>query len=230
MHMSLRIFPNLLVYAGCAHVTCLSTCAHAGLLEFCICICAASKKLINICRVKQCLLPFCLPKLNIVFVRTTHMLGVILRHCFKSGCFAPLFLPGIKNRNIHALWMYFPSRKCGVLGAWHWLRIITWPPLSDHYWLAPVVHCEEKLFWQDPGAQRSCWKLGEGHCQWNQESSGGLESWHHQGCELRGAGIRPPSYSKWSNGWRTVEENERGTGEDNDAEQRHTEHVSWSQA
>jgi len=32
----------------------------------------------------------------------------------------------IKNRNIHALWMYFPSRKCAVVGVRHWLSIITW--------------------------------------------------------------------------------------------------------
>lgn len=50
-------------------------------------------------------------------------------------------------------------------------RAICFP---GYHWLAPVGLCEEKLFWQDPGAQRSCWKLGEGQCLWNQESSGGV--------------------------------------------------------
>lgn len=75
----------------------------------------------------------------------------------------------IKNRNVHALWMYFPPGSVQL-----WVFDIGYIPscgicFLGYHWLAPVGLCEEKLFWQDPGAQRSCWKLGEGQCRWNQE-------------------------------------------------------------
>lgn len=104
-----------------------------------------------------------------------HVASVILRHCCKKVLLCLLFSTReFKNRNIHALWMYFPSRKCAVVGVCHWLHTITWASASQaaigwHLWGL----CEEKLFWQDPGAQRSRWKPGEGQCRWNQESGSG---------------------------------------------------------
>lgn len=44
----------------------------------------------------------------------------------------------IKNRNVHALWMYFPSRKCAVVGVRHWLHTIMWHLLP---WLPLAGTC-----------------------------------------------------------------------------------------
>lgn len=115
----------------------------------------------------------------------------------------------IKNRNVHALWMYVPSRKCAVVGVCHWLRTITWASASQaaigwHLWGL----CEEKLFWQDPGAQRSRWKLGEGQCRWNQEwwagSRDGITTTVSErllGCDLP-ATAKGRIVARWSHGYR----------------------------
>lgn len=92
----------------------------------------------------------------------------------------------IKNRNAHALWTYFPFRKCAVVGVSHWPRTITWASASQAAigWQLWGL-CEEKLFWQDPGAQRSRWKLGEGQCRWDRESDSVgrvRERQRHRGC------------------------------------------------
>lgn len=108
--------------------------------------------------------------------RAAHRICVILRHCFKSGCFAPLFLPErLKIETFMLSECTFPPGSVQL-----WVCDIGYTPsrgicFPGCHWLAPVGLCEEKLFWQDPGAQRSCWKLGEGQCRWNQESSGGAQ-------------------------------------------------------
>lgn len=172
------------------------------------------------------------------------MLCVILRHCFKSGCFAPLFLPErLKIETFMLSECTFPPGSVQL-----WVSDIGCAPSRGSsflgcHWLAPVGLCEEKLFWQDPGAQRSCWKLGEGQCRWNQESS-------REGAEGGGGGGAWEMASPWLWAWRcwdvtsqprqragihrdghmAEEENEWGAGEDDDLQQWHSdrEHVSSS--
>lgn len=72
---------------------------------------------------------FCLPELCTVMKSHTHALCYIKARLPKRLLRSSFSTREIKNRNIHALWMYFPSRKCAVVGVWHWLHSITCNPL-----------------------------------------------------------------------------------------------------
>lgn len=89
---------------------------------------------------------------------TAHMHRVILRHCYKIGFSALLFLPQrLKIETVMLSECTFPPGSVQL-----WVPHIGWaPPRATaslgYYWPAPVGLCEGKLFWQDQGAQRSCW-------------------------------------------------------------------------
>jgi len=101
----------------------------------CVCVCVFVSKFVLLLKAPSSLKP---NNAELIFVYLssalwqkshTHAL------CYIKALFQKWFLCSsfsareIKNRNIHALWMYFPSRKCAVVGAWHWLHTITWHPL-----------------------------------------------------------------------------------------------------
>lgn len=75
------------------------------------------------------------------------MLRVILRHCFKSGCIAPLFLPErLKIETFMLSECTFPPGSVQL-----WVSDIGCTPsrgvfFPGYDWLAPVGLCEEKLF------------------------------------------------------------------------------------
>lgn len=143
---------------------------------------------------------------------------VILRHCFKSGCFAPLFLPErLKIETFMLSECTFPPGSVQL-----WMPKIGCASsrgilFAGYYWLAPVGLCEEKLFWQGPGAQRSCWKLGEGQCRWEQEDGGGWRDGITMAvrAEVLGddltATAKGRDPERWPHGWKVAREDEWGT-------------------
>lgn len=127
--------------------------------------------------------------------------------CWKSHTHAPCYIKAlfqkwlhcssfsareIKNRNIHALWMYFPSRKCAVVGVWHWLHTITWRLLPRLRLAGTCGALWGKAFLTGPRSPE------EFAGNWEKDNVGGtrravgeLERWHHHDCESGGAGTWP---------------------------------------
>lgn len=101
----------------------------------------------------------------------------------------------IKNRNIHAIWVYFPSRKCAVVGVWHWLHNITWHPLPRQSLAGTCGTLWAKAFLTGPRSPEE--RLGTGR----RTMSVGPEEQcecvcHPHGCACGGAAEWPPSSGK----------------------------------
>lgn len=138
MHVCVRFYAyewrNMSLHA------CVHTCAHVGMLE-CMCTHVGLYVRMYIVHMGCCLwnsinhsrlrmlTHFCLPELRTVMKSHTHALCYIKALLPKKLLRSSFSTREIKNRNIHALWMYFPSRKCAVVGVWHWLHSITCNPL-----------------------------------------------------------------------------------------------------
>lgn len=138
MHVCVRFYAY-----GCRNMplhACVHTCAHVGKLA-CMCTHADLHVCVYIVHMRCCLwnsinhsrlrmlTHFCLPELCAVMKSHTHALCYIKALLPKKLLRSSFSTREIKNRNIHALWMYFPSRKCAVVGVWHWLHNITCNPL-----------------------------------------------------------------------------------------------------
>lgn len=215
-------------------------CTHVDLYVhvYCVCICAAYE-IPLIIQSWRCRVHFCSPELCIVLEEShTHALCYIKASLQKWLLYFSFSTREIKNRNIHALWMYFPSRKCAVVGVWHWLHTITCHLLPRLPLAGTCGALWRKAFLTGPRSPEELLETGrrtmsvEPGEQW-----GGFERWHHHGCKCGGAGTWPSDYSK---GQESTEMNTwlkkcRGTGEDDDLQQWHSEstchdHISSADA
>lgn len=219
MHMGVGICLCMRVCTRVHMLVCWRACAHMQIyMCACIlCICAAACGIPLIIQGWGCWHIFVYLS-SALWWRVTHTLCVILRHCCQRSCSAPLFLP--ERLKIETFMLSECTFPPGSVQLWvsdigsTTSRAIHFP---GYHWLAPVGLCEEKPFWQDSGAQRSCWKLGEGQCLWNQESSGGV--WEREmaspwlSAEVLGSDLpttaKGRNPQRWSHGWGGAEGQKR---------------------
>lgn len=153
-HLSVNIFLSPLLHTR-AH-TC--TRQHGWVdmviilcIGICVCVCAVHERH---------------PVLSLILLlHSAHApchIKALLQNWFLCSSFSAT---EIKNRNSHALWMYFPSRKCAVVGASHWLGTTTCHRLPRLLLASTCGALWRKALLTGPRSPEELLELGEGQCQ-----------------------------------------------------------------